>query len=73
MKIKWTKNYIVFLLGNDNAEANAYSKNIILTIKNTKLYVSVNTVSAKDLLISKTYSSFLEKDLMHQRIKINIK
>ena len=47
----------------DNAKAN--SNNIISTIKDTKLYVSVLTLKARD---NKKYQNFLAKDLKDQSI-----
>ena len=56
LKLKWTK-YCIFSANgtgngvNDNDNAN----NIILTIKNTKLYVPVVTLSARDNHIKTSY------------------
>ena len=46
LKLKWTKYCILSGAGNDNTNANP--NNIIFTIKDTKLYVLVVTLSAKD-------------------------
>ena len=46
LKLKWTSHCVLSALGSDNADPN--SSNIILTIKDTKLYVPVVTLSAKD-------------------------
>ena len=46
IKLKWTKYCVLTAAGADNNDAN--SNNIIFTIKNTKLYVPVVTLSAKD-------------------------
>ena len=46
LKIKWTNHYFFPAGGGDKTDAN--SNNIIFTIKNTKLYVPVATLSAKD-------------------------
>ena len=54
--------------GADNANANP--NNIIFTIKDTKLYVPVFTLSAKD---NQSLSKLLSKDLKDLYIKMNIK
>ena len=46
LKLKWTKNCVLSAAGNDNTNANP--NNIIFTIKDTKLYVSVITLSSRD-------------------------
>ena len=46
LKIKWTKYCVLSSAGADDANGN--SNNIIFTIKNTKLNVSVVNLSAKD-------------------------
>ena len=43
LKIKWTKHCVLAAAGNDNA-----NDNIIITMKDTKLYVPVVILSAKD-------------------------
>ena len=45
-KLKWTMYCVLSAAGADTADAN--SNNIIFTIKDTKLYVPVATLSAKD-------------------------
>ena len=63
-------NYCVFsATGNDNANSNP--NNIVFTIKDTKLYVPVVTLSAKDT--TKNYQNFIVKDLKDQSIGMNIK
>ena len=64
LKLKWTK-YCV-LLQNTNANPN----NIIFTIKDTKLYVSGVTLSARE---TKNYQTPLAKDLKNYFIGINIR
>ena len=44
----WTKRCVSSVLGNDTDNDNADFNNIIFTIKDTKLYFSVATLSAKD-------------------------
>ena len=43
LKLRWTKRCVLLATGADNVDAN--SNNIILTIKDTKLYVPVVTLS----------------------------
>ena len=46
LKLKWTKYCVLDAAGPDNNDAN--SNNIIFTIKETKLYVPIVTLSARD-------------------------
>ena len=46
LKLKCTKYCVLSAAGNDNANANL--NNIAFTIKDTKLFVSVKTLSASD-------------------------
>ena len=46
LKLKWTKYCVLFAAGAEYNDAN--SNNIIFTIKATKLYILVVTLSAKD-------------------------
>ena len=46
--MKWTKYCVLSANSNDNADNDDNANNIIFTIKDTKLYVSVVTLSAKD-------------------------
>ena len=55
---------------NDNANHNDSVKNIIFTIKDTKLYVPVATLSEKD---NQKLSNFLANDLKYQFLRMNIK
>ena len=65
LKPKWTKYYVLSAADADNNDANF--NNIIFTIKDTQLFVSVVTLSAKD------NQKFLAKDLKDQFIRMNIK
>ena len=47
LKLKWTKYYVLPTSGNDNDNDNN-ANDIIFTIKDTKLYVPVVTLSARD-------------------------
>ena len=71
LKLKWTK-YCVLSVANHENKINedANANNIIFTIKNTKLYVLVVTLSAK---INQKLSNLLAKDLKDWFIGINIK
>ena len=51
LKLKWTKYCALSAAGNDNVNNNVNDNdgnNIIFTIRNTKLYVAVITLSARD-------------------------
>ena len=68
LKIKLTRYCVLSAAAADNANANP--NNISFTIKDTRLYVSVVTLSTRD---KKNYQKFLAKDLKDQFIGINIK
>ena len=68
LKLKCTKYFVLCAAGNDNANANL--NNIVFTIKDTKLFVSVKTLSASD---NHKLSKLLSKgDLKDQFIGMNI-
>ena len=68
LKLKCTKYCVLSAAGNDNANANL--NNIVFTIKDTKLFVSVKTLSASD---NQKLSKLLSKgDLKDQFIGMNI-
>ena len=46
LKLKWTKHCVLYAGSNDDTNANP--DNIVFTIKDTKLYVPIVTLSAKD-------------------------
>ena len=48
LKLKWTKYCVLSTAGADNINGNNDDNNIIFTIKDTKLYVSVVTLSARN-------------------------
>ena len=48
IKLKWTKYYVLAVLGKENDNADVDSNNNIFTIKDTKLYLSVVTLSTED-------------------------
>ena len=58
LTLKWTKYCVLSAAGADNVNDNVNFNNIIFTIKGTKLYVPVVTLSARD---SKKLSELLSK------------
>ena len=61
LKLRWTQQCISSVLDNENDNANADSNDIIFTIKDTKLYVTVVTVSVQDnQKLSKLHSKEFE-------------
>ena len=48
LKLRWTKYCVLAIVGTDNVSGNDDNNNIIFTIKYTKLYVPVVTLSARD-------------------------
>ena len=48
LKLRWTKHCVLSVLVNENNNANVDSNNTIFAIKDTKLYVPVVSLSAKD-------------------------
>ena len=69
LKLRWTKHCVLSVAGTDNVNGNNDDKNIIFTIKDTKLYVPVVTFSARD----NQKLSGLVRDLQDQFIGMNIK
>ena len=61
LKLKWTRYCVLSATGADNNNGN--DNNIIFTIKGTKLYVPVVTLSAR-----KNSQNFFAKDLKDQSI-----
>ena len=68
LKLRWVKNSVLSILGNENDNTNADSSNIIFTIKDTKLYVPLVTSLTKD---NQKLSKFLSK--VFKRYVMNIK
>ena len=48
LKLRWIRHFVLAVAGTDNANGNNDDNNIIFAIKNTKLYVPVVTLSARD-------------------------
>ena len=69
-KLRWWKHCVLSVLGNENDNDNEDPSIIVFTIKDTKLYVPVVTLSAKD---NKKLSNFLAKDLKDRCNWMNIK
>ena len=70
IKIKWIKYCVSFAVDNDNIIDNNNANNIIFTIKDTKLYVPVVTLSAKDnQRLSKLLSKGIEKSVYWKEYK----
>ena len=75
LKLKWTKYYVLSADGNESDNDNDNdnddnSKNIIFMIKDTKLYVSVVTLSARDnQKLSKLLSKGFERSVYWNEYK----
>ena len=68
LKLKWTKYCVLFAAGVDNTNANP--NNIVFTIKDAKLYVSVVTLSARDnQKLSKLLSKRFERSVCWNEYK----
>ena len=68
LKLKWTKNCVLSAAGNDNTNANP--NNIIFTIKDTKLYVPVATLSARHIQkLTKILSKGFERSVYWNEYK----
>ena len=71
LKLKWTKNCVLFVAGNKNEINNNNANNIIFTIKDTKLYALVVILSAKDNeKLSKLLSKKFERSVYWNEYKI---
>ena len=71
LKLKWTKYYFLSTAGNDNTNANP--NNIIFTMKDTKLYFPVVTLSARDKpKLSKLLAKEFERSVYWNEHKIKV-
>ena len=62
LKLRWAKHCVLPVAGNDNTNGN--DDNIMFTIKNTKAYVPVVTLSARDnQKLSKLFSKGFERSV----------
>ena len=59
LELKWAKNCVLSAAWADNTDAN--SNNIIFTMKDTKFYVPIVTLSSKD---NQTLSRLLSKGIL---------
>ena len=67
LKFKWTKHYVLAADGNDNDDMNS---NNTFTIKITKLYVPVVTLSANDnQKLSKFVSKGFERSMYWKKMQ----
>ena len=70
LKLTQTKHFVLFVPGNDNANGNNDDNNSILTIKDTKLYVPVVTLSARhNQKLSKRLSKGFERSVYWNEYK----
>ena len=64
LKLRWSKHCVLSIGGTDNVNGNNDDNNIIFTIKYTKLYVPVATLSTRDnQKLSKLFSKRFEKSV----------
>ena len=64
LKCKWTKYYVLPAAGNDNVNSNDNDNKFVFTIKETKLFVPVVTLSAREnQKLSKLLSKGLERSV----------
>ena len=71
LKLKWKKYCVLFVAGNKNQFNNNNANNIIFTIKDTKLYVLVVILSAKDNeKLSKLLSKKFERSVYWNEYEI---
>ena len=71
LKIRWTKYCVVSVAGTDNANGNDDDdNNIVFTIKDTKLYVPLVTLSTKDnTKLSKIITNVFERSVYWNEYK----
>ena len=72
LKLRWTKHCVLSVLGvaNVDSDDDANSNNIIFTIKDTKVSISVVTLLAKDnQKLSKFLSKWFERSLYWNEYK----
>ena len=64
LKIRLTRHGVSYVLGNEKGNANADPNNVVFTIKDTKLFLVVVTILAKDnQILSKILSKWFERSL----------
>ena len=70
LKLGWTKHCVLYVGGTVNGNGNNDDNNIIFTIKDTKLYVPVVTLSARDnRKLSKLLSNGFERSVYWNKYK----
>ena len=70
LKLRWTKHCVLSVAGIYNANGNNDDNDIAFTIKNTKLYVPVVTLSARDnQKLSKLLSKGFERSIYWNKYK----
>ena len=70
LKLRWAKHCGLSVAGTDNANGNNDDNDTIFTIKDTKLYVPVVTLSARDNeKLSKLFRKEFEKSLYWNKYK----
>ena len=70
LKLRWTKHCVLSVAGIYNANGNNDDNDIAFTIKNTKLYVPVVTLSARDnQKLSKPFSEEFERSVYWNEYK----
>ena len=71
LKFRWTKHCVLSVLGAVNADNddNANSIDITFIIKETKLYISIVSLSAKDKKLSKLLSKDSERSVYWNEYK----
>ena len=71
LKLKWTKYCVLSVAGNENnINEDAKANNIIFAINDTKLYVPVVTLSARDnQKLSRFFSKGLERSVYWNEYK----
>ena len=71
LKLRRTKHFVLSVVGTDKANGNNDDNNIIFTIEDTKLYVRIVTLSAKDnQKLSKLLSKGSERSVYWNEYKI---
>ena len=77
LKHGWKKHCVLSMLSNVNDSVNADSNNILFTIKDTKLYVTVVTLTTKgnqklSKLLSKGFERSVSWNAWNKKVRIKI-
>ena len=74
LKIKWTKYCVLHAAGTDNVNGNINGNSIVFTINDTKSYVPVVTLSARDnKKLSKLLSKGFERSVYWNEYKTKVR